>query len=148
MDKTIKPSVYRGEISAPPSKSYLQRAIAIAALGKTTCNIEGFAPSDDAEAAIGVARSLGARIAVNQNIVTVEGIEPSFAPVEINCGEAGLSTRMFSPIAALFDREVTITGRGSLLTRPMDMVVEALEQMGKQNSAASSAAHVSDPAIP
>ena len=49
---------------------------------------------------------------------------------EINCGESGLSIRMFTPIIALSDRQVTINGEGSLLNRPMDFFDETLPQLG------------------
>jgi len=48
----------------------------------------------------------------------------------LDCGEAGLSVRMFSAVAALFDRPVTLTGRGSLLKRPMVVIEESLRAMG------------------
>ena len=36
-----------------------------------------------------------------------------FNPIanEINCGESGLSIRMFTPIVALSDKEITINGQ-------------------------------------
>jgi 3-phosphoshikimate 1-carboxyvinyltransferase len=42
----------------------------------------------------------------------------------LDCGESGLSIRMFTPIAALSKDELTVTGRGSLLTRPMNLFDE------------------------
>ncbi len=52
-----------------------------------------------------------------------------------SCGESGLSIRMFTPLAALSAAPVTITGSGSLLTRPMNFFDEVLPQLGvKVNS--------------
>jgi 3-phosphoshikimate 1-carboxyvinyltransferase len=51
-------------------------------------------------------------------------------PALLDCGESGLCLRMFAPIAALFDRPVTLTGRGSLLGRPVSMVETAMENAG------------------
>ena len=48
----------------------------------------------------------------------------------MNCGESGLSIRMFTPIVALSDKEITINGSGSLATRPMDFFDEILPQLG------------------
>jgi 3-phosphoshikimate 1-carboxyvinyltransferase len=39
---------------------------------------------------------------------------------------------MFTPIAALSDKEVTITGSGSLVTRPMDFFDEVLPKTQRQ----------------
>src|SRR4029077_13139150 len=49
---------------------------------------------------------------------------------EINCGESGLSIRMFTPLVALSDKEVTVNGSGSLATRPMDFFDEILPLLG------------------
>ena len=49
---------------------------------------------------------------------------------EINCGESGLSIRMFTPIVALSDKEITINGSGSLETRPMDFFDDILPLLG------------------
>ncbi|RJO70413.1 MAG: 3-phosphoshikimate 1-carboxyvinyltransferase, partial [Myxococcales bacterium] len=49
---------------------------------------------------------------------------------DFNAGEAGLSLRMFAPILALFDREVALTGKGSLLARPIGMIEGPLRALG------------------
>lgn len=130
--KSVFPYTYTGRtINAPASKSYLQRAIAIASLfhGKTT--ITNITLSNDALAAIGIAKSLGAVVASDVEAIVVEGrVNQTDGAITIDCGESGLSTRMFSPIAALLSNDVTITGHGSILTRPMDMVIDALSQLG------------------
>ncbi len=51
------------------------------------------------------------------------------SPLIIDCGESGLSIRMFTPLAALSDKEITINGSGSLLTRPMDFFDEILPKL-------------------
>jgi len=50
----------------------------------------------------------------------------------VNCGESGLGIRMFTPVAALSSEQITINGKGSLLTRPMDFFDEVLPQVGVQ----------------
>jgi len=49
---------------------------------------------------------------------------------KLDSGEAGLSMRMFSPIAGLADQTMLIDGRGSLLKRPVQMVTDSLNQLG------------------
>jgi 3-phosphoshikimate 1-carboxyvinyltransferase len=49
---------------------------------------------------------------------------------EINCGESGLSIRMFTPVIAIGEKEVVINGTGSLLSRPMDFFDTILPQLG------------------
>jgi 3-phosphoshikimate 1-carboxyvinyltransferase len=130
MIKTILPSTIQGSINANPSKSAMQRAVAAALLatGKSTITNPGF--SDDCLAALDVAEKLGAKINQSEQKVEIEsrGIHP--ASHEINCGEAGLGIRMFTPIAALCDQSITITGRGSLVSRPMDFFETVLPQLG------------------
>ncbi|MBM4387276.1 MAG: 3-phosphoshikimate 1-carboxyvinyltransferase, partial [Deltaproteobacteria bacterium] len=50
----------------------------------------------------------------------------------IDCGESGLCARMFAPIAALSEDEVSLTGRGSLLSRPMNMIEKPLRDLGAE----------------
>ena len=57
-------------------------------------------------------------------IVNSRGIHPT--EQKVNCDESGLSIRMFTPIVALADKEITINGEGSLLNRPMDFFDEIL----------------------
>lgn len=46
------------------------------------------------------------------------------------CGESGLALRMLSCLAATLDHPVTLTGKGSLLQRPMDVVTGSLHALG------------------
>ncbi len=81
--------------------------------------------SNDDLAALDVIQKLGARVANNEDgSITIHsiGIEPNSS--EINCGESGLGIRMFTPIAALSNKPITINGTGSLLTRPMNFFDE------------------------
>ena len=45
-------------------------------------------------------------------------------------GESGLSTRLFTPIAALAGVPLRIEGDGTLLRRPMTMMIAPLRQLG------------------
>ena len=118
-------------MQAPPSKSFAQRAIAIAAMAGGRSEILLPGSSDDVCAAINVVRQLGAGVEKSAGSVLISG--GMKVPGEpLDCGEAGLSIRMFSSIAAVFDKPVTLTGEGSLLTRPMGVVEDSLKAMGVQ----------------
>lgn len=118
-----------GTVNAPSSKSSMQRYIAGALLaeGKSTIHSPSFC--DDSMAAIGIAEDLGAKITVSGESVIVEG---GFHPVKdhISCGESGLATRMFTPVAAIHSGEITITGRGSVLKRPLKMMELPMAELG------------------
>ena len=127
----IQPSQLSGTIHAAASKSSMQRACAAALLtvGETTLINPG--KSNDDLAAIDVIKKLGAETEELENgnlIIRSKGVHPKNN--EVNCGESGLGIRMFTPITALSDQPIILTGTGSLLTRPMDFFDEILPQLG------------------
>ncbi|MBP8959690.1 MAG: 3-phosphoshikimate 1-carboxyvinyltransferase [Bacteroidales bacterium] len=119
----------KGKIRAPSSKSAAQRYIAGALLADGISVLKVNSMCDDSLAALSVAEALGAEVSSEEAGIIIKG---GFDPVknEINCGESGLSARMFIPIAALHNEEITITGRGSLLNRPFEMAEKPLAQLG------------------
>ncbi len=129
MIKTIHPSIVTGTVVAPASKSVAQRAIAIASLISGRSEIINPGTSDDVKAAISLARGLGAAVKEHQGKIYIcGGIKVPSSP--LSCGESGLSVRMFSALASLLDAEVTLTGHGSLMNRPMNIIEESLTPLG------------------
>lgn len=129
MEKSIRPSEIKGIVRAPASKSMLQRAIAAALLSEGTTRILNPTYSNDALAALRVVEALGARVTAGKDVILIRGGMKPTGEV-LDCGEAGLSIRMFSPIAALWHEALTLTGEGSLVTRPVSMIEEPLKQLG------------------
>ena len=129
MKVTIHPSQLKGAIQAPASKSSMQRALAAALItkGKTTLNNPGH--SNDDKAALKIIEAMGSVISKSGDQLVIEsnGVNPVMN--EINCGESGLGIRMFAPIIALSEKEITLTGEGSLVDRPMDFFDEILPQL-------------------
>ncbi|MCB0698768.1 MAG: 3-phosphoshikimate 1-carboxyvinyltransferase [Chitinophagaceae bacterium] len=130
MQAIVEPGTISGTITAPPSKSIMQRACAAALLhnGKTIINNPG--NSADDKAALNIIQQLGAEISYTENgilEIISTGVQPT---TDINCGESGLSARLFIPIAACTDKAVTITGSGSLLKRPMTEYLSILPELG------------------
>lgn len=127
----ICPSILHGTIMAPASKSSMQRACAAALLCEGASEIINPGKSNDDLAALDVIQKLGARVVKNDDgslTIYSQGVDP--AENEINCGESGLGIRMFTPIAALSNKPITINGTGSLLTRPMHFFDEIFPQLG------------------
>jgi 3-phosphoshikimate 1-carboxyvinyltransferase len=126
----IKPSNINGTITAPTSKSSMQRACAAALLhnGQTIINNPG--KSNDDLAALDIIQKLGASVEINNEKLIINNESNQLLSNDINCGESGLSIRMFTPIAALSNQQVTINGSGSLLTRPMNFFDEIFPQLG------------------
>lgn len=130
MKVTIHPSKLSGIIQAPASKSSMQRACAAALLRKGETIIHNPGHSNDDKAAVGIIKALGAEVEhINEALKVIShGIH--HMEKEINCGESGLSIRMFTPLVALSDKEITINGSGSLVMRPMGFFDEILPQLG------------------
>jgi 3-phosphoshikimate 1-carboxyvinyltransferase len=127
---TIKPSVIKGTIVAPASKSSMQRACAAALLHSGETTIYNAGKSNDDLAALDIIQKLGASVEINNEKLIINNKDKKLSGNNINCGESGLSIRMFTPIAALSNKEVTISGTGSLLKRPMDFFDEIFPQLG------------------
>ena len=119
----------KGEIKAPISKSVLQRVIAATFLARGESRIFSYTLSDDVDVALNIIKNLGADLSISKSEIIVKGGNWNLSH-ELNVGEAGLSTRMFTPIAALSGREIKFVGEGSILKRPMDFMVKPLAQFG------------------
>lgn len=131
MQVTIQPGTLSGEVQAPASKSSMQRACAAALLSKGTTRILRPGNSNDDLAAKEVITKLGATIVSDtpeELVVESSGVQPESS--SINCGESGLGIRMFTPLAALSDRELVIEGTGSLVRRPMHFFDEIFPKLG------------------
>lgn len=121
-------------MQAPASKSSMQRACAAALLSKGETFIHHPGHSNDDKAALGIIKALGAEVETAADAIKVKSgglpLQLQDSPVTINCGESGLSIRMFTPIAALSNSQVIITGEGSLTSRPMDFFDVILPVLG------------------
>ena len=118
-------------LTMPVSKSFAQRAIIAAALADGVSHLKGYTACGDNEAAIQVARNLGAEVSVDGNVVTVKGISAQLGSLghsELHVGESGLLTRMLIPVMAQLSPEtVTFTGEKTLLGRPLTGAKEMME---------------------
>ena len=118
-------------LQMPVSKSFAQRAIIAAALAEGTSHLHGYTPCGDNEAALQVARNLGAEVEVNGREVKITGIAASLGSLdmsELHVGESGLLTRMMIPVMAqLCAGPVTFTGEKTLLNRPLTGAREIME---------------------
>jgi len=118
----------------PASKSFAQRAIIAAALASGTSTLRGYSPCGDNQAAINVARSLGADISITRNKLTIKGIGASIGclpPGTLHTGESGFLTRLMIPLMSqLGNGPVQITGEKTLLQRPLKGSPEIMRSFG------------------
>jgi 3-phosphoshikimate 1-carboxyvinyltransferase len=109
----------------------MQRACAGALLHKGTTIITNAGCSEDEKAAMNIVSQLGATVKGHHtNKVEINSSGVVTAESEIDCGESGLSARLFTPIAALSKYPVTVTGKGGLRYRPMKDFEHILPVLG------------------
>ena len=132
MRVTIKPGKAAGTISVPPSKSMAHRLLICAGLSQGITHIRNIALSEDILATIDCLRALGISCEINEDTVTVMGIDPQNAvPTQtLNCRESGSTLRFLIPTALLCGQAVTFTGSEKLLTRPLDIYETLCADMG------------------
>lgn len=125
----VYPSKIKGDLQAPASKSMLQRAIAAAFLAEGAVRIEGYSPSADADAALALIESLGAKVEKDSGFLRIYS-NSSLKSTNVSVGESGLGMRLFSPILALFNQQFTIEASGTLRKRPMHLIENVLKSNG------------------
>lgn len=118
----------------PASKSFTQRAIIAAALADGESRLSGYSPCGDNESAINVARSLGASVKEEGNILVINGIAAapgSLKLQEIHTGESGFLTRLAIPVlSAVSSTPVRVTGEKTLLGRPLSGAHDIMASCG------------------
>lgn len=123
---TIFPSSCIGNISAPASKSAVQRAMALALLHQGKTIISNAGNSEDENVSRRIIQFLGANIhridAHEEHIFSLGEIKP--IRNDLPFSESGLSFRMFTPIAALSPESFILNASGTLLHRPMHFFSE------------------------
>ena len=124
-------------LNMPASKSFAQRAIIAAALADGESRLGSYSPCGDNEAAIAVAKALGAKVRIDPSrtgsTLIIEGIGSSAnIPEKINVGESGLLTRLTIPLAAALGNgnQIEINGIGTLPTRPLKGASEIMAGFG------------------
>ena len=137
-------------LNMPASKSFAQRAIIAAALADGESRLEGYSPCGDNEAAIEVAKALGAEVRVETagvrsdlsdsstdtaagTTLTIKGAGSSVnMPDKLNVSESGLLTRLMIPIVAALGKgqPIGIDGIGTLPARPLKGASEIMASFG------------------
>jgi len=124
----------RSGLKMPASKSFAQRAIIAAALSQGTSTLGKYTDCDDSRSAIKVAQALGAEVSQTPQGLVIKGIGPLTEPLKIdsiNAGESGLLARLMIPLmSTIGPGNVTITGEGTLLQRPLEAASDILAAFG------------------
>ena len=141
MRYTVEPATgpLRATLRVPGDKSISHRAVLFAAMAEGTSHAFGVLDSADVRRSIGAVRALGATVAEETTrpgelALTVTGWGsggPGSPDSPIDAGNSGTTARLLiGMLAGWPGLEVTIIGDESLLTRPMDRIIEPLTLMG------------------
>ncbi len=132
MKVEITPSVAKGEIYAPPSKSVAHRLLICAALAEGTSIIENIGTNDDVCATASCLEKLGAELEISDGVATVKGVSlgAKAEKISFDCNESGSTLRFLIPLAMLFSDECIFTGKGRLMERPQSVYKDLFEQKG------------------
>lgn len=116
----------------PPDKSITIRALLLSAIAGGSARIENPLYCGDTEAAIRCLEALGVRLCRDKNAVIVEGRGPALLRPSgpLDAGESGALARLLAGILAGQAFPSAITGRGTLLKRPMSAAEAALKKLG------------------
>ncbi len=130
MSIKIYPSPLIGEITVPSSKSVAHRALICAALGDDKCVLLGKFVGDDIAATIDCLSSLGAKIDVAPDSMTVYPIKTAPRKARIDARASGSTLRFMVSLCACFDTETTIVGSNRLAERPIKKLLDCLSEGG------------------
>lgn len=127
----IAPSVAKGQVSAPFSKSIAHRALLCGALSAGS-TVRGVAESKDMQATIGCLRALGAAVEQGGDVVCVGNWDPYATPenAKLFCDESGSTLRFLIPLCMLSGKPVTLLGSQRLFQRPLGVYEKIAEQQG------------------
>jgi 3-phosphoshikimate 1-carboxyvinyltransferase len=131
MQVSIGNSLIKGEVFAPPSKSYTHRAITLAALSKESI-VRRPLISADTLATIRASEMFGASIEREGEDLFVQGFDgkPKVPEDVIDAANSGTTLRLMTAVAALTDGITVITGDSSLRSRPNGPLLEVLNKLG------------------
>ena len=127
----ITPSSAAGRVKAPPSKSMAHRLLICGALSSKSV-ISGVAFSDDIKATLYCLDALGAKISVENDTVTIGGININDTPKSqtMSAGESGSTLRFLIPLCLLFGSHFTIKGTARLFERSLSVYEEICKNQG------------------
>ena len=125
--------------SPPADKSITIRALLLAAIASGNSRVENPLICADTEAALACLEALGVRHSPDGNAIIIEGrglggLKMPAGPLD--AGESGALARLLAGLLAAQPFPSGITGRGTLLKRPMAETAAALTKIGARISTA------------
>lgn len=132
MKVVSKKSVLSGHVAVPGSKSHTIRSLILAALADGVSHISNPLEGKDSYSTAEALKKIGADITVKGKVWTVQGAGANIhlpdSPIDV--GNSGSLMYFLAPILATLDGDCTFTGDESICRRPVDHLLDALEQLG------------------
>ena len=125
----------RCEVTVPGSKSLTHRILIASALSEGLCSIENALLSEDTVLTMKGLRQMGIRIEEEPGSrLMVYGcggdLRQSLEPIYL--GNSGTSIRLLTAVAALGKDNYTLVGNDRMAQRPIQALIDALQQIGVQ----------------
>ena len=122
----INQSLARGEVMAPPSKSYAHRLLIGAALAKGVSIIKNIELNQDIHATLNGLKALGASYQFEDNQIVIQGIKKTEQKdlIFIDAYESGSTLRFLIPICLLMGKKIHFKGSKTLMSRGLSVYEE------------------------
>ncbi len=131
----ISPVKLKGTVQIPSSKSMGHREIICSGLAAGISIVDNIAISEDIKATNRCLEALGVKVSEvvsnfnNRCAFKYEtGTELQVAKKEVDCNESGSTLRFFIPLGALCNSEITFTGKGKLVSRPLNAYYDIFDE--------------------
>lgn len=134
IERVRRPS--RVEVTLPGSKSIALRHILMSLLADAPTHLDGVPRCDDVDAMFAAVERLGAGVRRRGKAAWIQPAEQTPGDVTLDLGMSGVSLRLLLAHAALRTTTTRFTGHAQLHRRPNADLLQALEGMGCQVSAA------------
>lgn len=131
MKAIFTPSLAKGSVFAPPSKSMAHRALICAAFSAGESTLSPIEFSEDIKATMACLTELGAKFEIEHNTVRVIGTDfplPTGKP--LFCAESGSTLRFMIPLCLITGEKITLCGAERLLARPLSVYESLCRENG------------------
>jgi 3-phosphoshikimate 1-carboxyvinyltransferase len=132
MRLVVRPSEASGTVAASPSKSYSHRALVLGLLADGRSQLRDVLLSGDTLATLKAAEMMGAKAEVKGCNVTMHGGKLVCPEDVIDAQNSGTTIRIIAGVASLLPCTTVLTGDASVRKRPMQPLIDALNELGVQ----------------
>ena len=120
----------RGSITMPGDKSISHRALLIASMIPGENLINNISTGQDVENTLQCLNSIGIKSDKNNNTLSIQGGNFIIPKKRLFCGNSGTTLRLLSGLLVGLNIKAELYGDESLLSRPMDRIINPLLNMG------------------